>query len=77
MKLELGWRTQPTPGFVHYDKHRHAPHVDVAHDLDVAPGPWLDRLCETILGLEWVEMLPTGVANAQNGFGAVDLTASR
>jgi SAM-dependent methyltransferase len=57
MKLELGCGTAPTAGFVHHDKRKHAPHVDVAHDLDVLPWPWADGSCDEILGLDVFEHL--------------------
>lgn len=57
MKLELGCGTTPTPGFVHHDKRKHAPHVDVAHDLETLPWPWADGACAEILGLDVFEHL--------------------
>ena len=39
MKLELGCGMSPTPGYVHHDRIRHSPHVDVAWDLRVYPWP--------------------------------------
>jgi hypothetical protein len=29
MKLELGCGTVPTPGYVHHDRRKHSPHIDV------------------------------------------------
>ncbi len=57
MKLELGCGTAPTPGYVHHDRRRHAPHVEVAHDLEVLPWPWKDESCEEILALDVFEHL--------------------
>ena len=57
MKLELGCGTAPTPGYVHHDRHKHAPHVDVAHDLDQLPWPWADESCQEILALDVFEHL--------------------
>ena len=57
MKLELGCGIAPTPGYVHHDKRRHAPHVDVAHDLDLLPWPWGDNSWDEILGLDVFEHL--------------------
>ena len=57
MRLELGCGTAPTPGFVHHDKRRHAPHVDVAHDLDQLPWPWPEASCVEIVGLDVFEHL--------------------
>src|SRR5689334_17361913 len=57
MKLELGCGRAPTPGYVHHDRRKHSPHVDVAHDLDELPWPWPDGSCEEILGLDVFEHL--------------------
>jgi len=57
MKLELGCGTAPTPGYVHHDRWRHAPHVEVEHDLNVLPWPWPDGSCAEILGLDVFEHL--------------------
>jgi hypothetical protein len=57
MKLELGCGTAPTPGYVHHDRRRHAPHIEVAHDLDVLPWPWADASWTEVLGLDVFEHL--------------------
>ena len=57
MKLELGCGMAPTPGYVHHDRRRHAPHVEVAHDLDVLPWPWPDESCQEVLALDVFEHL--------------------
>ena len=57
MRLELGCGTAPTPGYVHHDRRRHSPHVDVAHDLDLLPWPWPDGCCSEVLGLDVFEHL--------------------
>jgi hypothetical protein len=57
MKLELGCGTLPTAGYVHHDRRRHSPHVDVVHDLNKLPWPWEDESCEEILGLDVFEHL--------------------
>ena len=57
MRLELGCGTEPTPGYVHHDRRRHAGHVDVAHDLNELPWPWGDDSCEEVLGLDVFEHL--------------------
>ncbi len=57
MKLELGCGTAPTAGYVHHDRRRHSPHVDVVHDLDVLPWPWADGCCAEVLGLDVFEHL--------------------
>lgn len=55
--LELGCGVRPTPGAVHHDRIKHAPHVDVAHDLDVLPWPWADAAWDTLLALDVPEHL--------------------
>lgn len=57
MKLELGSGKAPAPGFVHHDRVRHSPWIDVVHDLDRLPWPWADASCEEILGLDVFEHL--------------------
>lgn len=57
MKLELGCGIAPTAGYVHHDRRKHAPHVDIAHDLDTVPWPWTDQCWEEILGLDVFEHL--------------------
>ena len=57
MKLELGCGTVPSAGYVHHDRKRHSPHVDVVHDLNELPWPWEDESCEEILALDVFEHL--------------------
>lgn len=57
MQLELGAGRQPTPGYIHHDKRRHSPDIDVAHDLDVLPWPWEDNSCDEILAQDVFEHL--------------------
>jgi hypothetical protein len=57
MRLELGCGKVPTPGYVHHDRRRHSPDIDVAHDLEVLPWPWPDASCSEILGLDVFEHL--------------------
>src|SRR5262245_46645576 len=56
-KIELGCGRTPTPGYIHHDRKKHAPHVDVVHDLDVLPWPWESESCDEILGLDVFEHL--------------------
>jgi hypothetical protein len=55
--LELGCGTAPTPGYIHHDRRGHSPHVEVVHDLDKLPWPWLDAGCAEILALDVFEHL--------------------
>jgi len=57
MKLELGCGKAPTHGYVHHDRKKHSPHIDVAHDLERLPWPWTDACCDEILGLDVFEHL--------------------
>jgi SAM-dependent methyltransferase len=57
MKLELGCGMAPTAGYVHHDRRRHSPHVDVVHDLNELPWPWGDASFEEILALDVFEHL--------------------
>jgi hypothetical protein len=57
MNLELGCGTQPSPGYIHHDRHKHSAHVDVAHDLEMLPWPWANGSCEEILALDVFEHL--------------------
>src|SRR5260221_6456805 len=43
--------------FRSHDRRRHAPHVDVVHDLDALPWPWPDASCDEILALDVFEHL--------------------
>lgn len=59
--LSIGCGDDPYPGAVNHDKVKHAPHVDVAHDLNVLPWPWADGSFEVILALDVVEHLSAEV----------------
>jgi len=39
MRLELGCGTKPTEGYVHHDRWKHSPHVDLEFDLADLPWP--------------------------------------
>jgi hypothetical protein len=63
-KLELGCGTAPTPGYMHHDRRRHSPHIEVVHDLDMLPWPWADASHTEILGLdvfEHLHLMPGGL----------------
>lgn len=57
MKLELGSGTTPSPGYVHHDRKRHAPFIDIEHDLNTVPWPWANDSCEEILAMDVFEHL--------------------
>ena len=46
MKLELGSGKAPTPGYLHHDRQKHSPHIDVVHNLEMLPWPWASESCE-------------------------------
>lgn len=45
LALELGCGDRPAEGFIHHDRVRHSPHVDLAFDLRYRPWPvaWVTR----------------------------------
>ena len=60
--LSIGCGDDPYPGAVNHDKTKHAPHVDIAHDLNITPWPWEDASFEVILALDVVEHLSVDVS---------------
>ena len=48
MILNLGCGNLPLGGAVNHDIVRHAPWVDVAHDLNIIPWPWANNEFDTI-----------------------------
>jgi hypothetical protein len=71
MKLELGCGTAPSAGYVHHDRRRHSPHIDVVHNLEELPWPWENhrilapggvlRLRVPVFGSPWHLIDPTHV----------------
>jgi predicted SAM-dependent methyltransferase len=57
MILNLGCGLAVINGAVNHDITKHGHHVDVAHDLDVTPWPWLDSEFEKIVAFDVVEHL--------------------
>jgi hypothetical protein len=57
MKLELGTGNHPTPYYLHHDKWKHSPHIDVTHDLERLPWPWEDSSVEVLLATDVFEHL--------------------
>lgn len=39
MRLELGCGNKPAPGFIHHDRWKHSPHVELDFDLEQIPWP--------------------------------------
>jgi SAM-dependent methyltransferase len=60
--LHLGCGIEKLDGAVNHDLDLHAPHVDVAHDLDVTPWPWDDGSFASIVALDVVEHLRADVS---------------
>lgn len=57
LKLELGCGAKPTPGYLHHDRWKHSPHIDVAWDLERLPWPPPDSAFEEILATDVFEHL--------------------
>lgn len=60
LKLELGCGMSPTPGYVHHDRIKHSPHVDLAWDLRRYPWPFVpsgDTVAITDVGTEFMQAL--------------------
>lgn len=60
MKLELGAGMRGTVGFVHHDKWKHHPQIDIAFDLDVMPWPLDDGSVTHLLALDVFEHMQDG-----------------
>lgn len=61
MNLELGCGNHPTHGFVHHDRWKHSPHVDLAFDLAVFPWPLADSTVDKLLAIDVFEHLKCDV----------------
>lgn len=61
MKLELGSGNHPTPGYVHHDRWKHSPHVDLAFELEAIPWPLLNGSVERLLATDVFEHLKLDV----------------
>lgn len=57
LKIQLGCGIRPLADYVNHDRIKHAPHVDVAHDLNILPWPWADESAAEILALDVLEHL--------------------
>ena len=57
MRLVLGCGDEQREGWVHLDRWRHGPHVDVVHDLNVAPWPFEDDSAREIRARDVLEHL--------------------
>jgi len=58
VKLLLACGDEQRPGFVHHDRVKHSPHIEVAWDLRVMPWPWADDSAEWIGAHHIIEHLP-------------------
>jgi hypothetical protein len=65
MKLELGCGNKPAEGYVHHDRFKHSPFVDIAFDLEVLPWPVGDDSCEEIRAIDVFEHIPAWVMPIQ------------
>jgi hypothetical protein len=61
IRLELGCGNHPTPGWIHHDRWKHSPHVDVAFDLRQMPWPLLDGELSHLLAIDVFEHLKCDV----------------
>jgi SAM-dependent methyltransferase len=54
--LELGCGKRPSPGAtLRHDRTKHAPHVDVAWDLNEMAWPMDDKSCDVVMALDVIE----------------------
>ena len=61
MKLELGCGNHPTPGYVHHDRWKHSPHIDIAFELEAIPWPLLSGSVDRLLATDVFEHLKCDV----------------
>lgn len=61
MRLELGAGVKPSDGFVHHDRWKHGPHIDLAFPLEVLPWPLEDASVAHLLALDVFEHLKCDV----------------
>jgi SAM-dependent methyltransferase len=57
MNILLGCGGEQRAGWVHLDRVRHSPHVDVAHDLNIVPWPFDDDAADYIEATDVLEHL--------------------
>lgn len=57
IRLNLGCGNKPLPNCVNHDRTLFAAHVDIAHDLNILPWPWLDNTFDAIIAHSVVEHL--------------------
>lgn len=55
--LNLGCGNKLVPGAVQHDRVKHRPEVDVVHDLNVLPWPWVDESFDFIVACAVLEHL--------------------
>lgn len=61
MVLELGCGAHPTPGYVHHDRWKHGPQVDLAFDLEHQPWPLPQASVSRLLATDVFEHLKCDV----------------
>lgn len=64
--LQLGTGNDPIGGAVNHDLHKHAPHIDVAHDLNLIPWPWADESFDHIVARAVLEHLRVNLIESMN-----------
>lgn len=62
MRLELGCGSKPTVGYVHHDRWKHSPHVDLEFDLAELPWPLEDGSVAELRAFDVFEHLARTVA---------------
>jgi SAM-dependent methyltransferase len=60
MILNLGCGNAQMENAVNHDLVRHSPWVDVAHDLEIVPWPWVAETFETVWAMDLLEHLHLG-----------------
>ncbi len=59
--LQLGCGDFALPGAVNHDLYKHAPHIDVEHNLEVFPWPWADESFDRVIAIDVFEHLKAEV----------------
>jgi len=60
-RIELGCGNHPVQGYVHHDRWKHSPHVDLAFELEVMPWPLGDSSVDALLATDVFEHLKLDV----------------
>jgi predicted SAM-dependent methyltransferase len=64
--LQLGCGDSPKGNAINHDRVKHAPHVDVAHDLNLVPWPWPDSRFEHVVARAVLEHLDIDLVASLN-----------